>query len=103
MDGQLGSIHQVQLPEDMADVGLDGLLADHQRLGDFVVAAALRHQVDDLQLARRQGLRFRRRGWRRRVGDLRHELAGDIRVQTRLAAMSRLNGRQEILRGDIFK
>src|SRR6187551_3247222 len=47
----LGSARDVELPEDVADVGLDRLRRHPQPLGNPAVGEALRHQVEDLPLA----------------------------------------------------
>ena len=50
----LGAVAEVELGEDPADVGLDRLLRQHQRVGDLAVGQAAGDQLGDLQLARGQ-------------------------------------------------
>jgi hypothetical protein len=47
-DSHLDAVLQVQLGEDVADVGLDGLLADRQFATDLPVAVTARDQMQDL-------------------------------------------------------
>ena len=51
--GGLGAAAGAQLGEDVGDVHADGLGADEQLSRDLAVAAALRHQPEDLGLPRR--------------------------------------------------
>src|SRR5215207_5963207 len=44
---------QAELLEDARDVLLHGALGDHEPLGDALVRAALRHQLEHFALARR--------------------------------------------------
>jgi hypothetical protein len=41
VDGCLRTVFQVQFTQDIADMGLDSLLADDESLGDFPVAHSL--------------------------------------------------------------
>src|SRR6478735_8101744 len=52
----VGGRRKVELREDVADVLLDGLVADHELAGDRRVRSALRHQVEHLALAGGQSL-----------------------------------------------
>jgi len=45
---------EVELGEDARDVLLDRPLGDHELLGDRVIGPPLRHQAEDLGLARRE-------------------------------------------------
>ena len=58
-------VRQPELHEDRVDVLLDGALAQEQLLGDRLVALALGHQREDLELAPRQLVQ--RRARRRRL------------------------------------
>src|SRR5437867_12364223 len=49
--GQLGARVQVELCEDVADVGIGRARGDHQLFGNLAVGAAARHQTDHLELA----------------------------------------------------
>jgi hypothetical protein len=51
-DRRLDAVLQMELGEDIADVGLDGLLADRQFAADLPVAATARDEVQDLAFAR---------------------------------------------------
>src|SRR5690349_17403214 len=51
IDRRLSAVRKVQLAKDIADVGLDGLLADDQRVGDLLVALALGDQTQHVHLA----------------------------------------------------
>src|SRR5215469_17395862 len=51
---ELASRSQVQFREEIAQVVLDGLRADHQPFGHLAVAHSLRHQTGDGQLLRSQ-------------------------------------------------
>jgi hypothetical protein len=51
-DDRLCAVAELELPEDMADVGLDGLVAEHEAVGDLVIGQALRDGGEDLGLAR---------------------------------------------------
>ena len=53
---QLDAVVHAELLEDVRAVALDGLLADHQRVGDLPGAVALGDQLDDLLLARGERL-----------------------------------------------
>lgn len=53
--GELHSVVHVELLEDVRAMALDGLDADHQRVGDLLVAVALGDQLDDLLLAGDRG------------------------------------------------
>ena len=55
--GQLDAVAHAELLEDVRPVALDGLLADHERLGDLVAGVPLGDQLDDLELARGQRVR----------------------------------------------
>ena len=55
-DRGLDAVLQIELGEDAADVGLDGLLADYQLAGDLAVAVPAGDEVEDLAFARREGL-----------------------------------------------
>ena len=50
--GQLDAVAHPELVEDVRAVTLDGLLADHQRLGDLLAGVGLGDQLDDLLFAR---------------------------------------------------
>src|SRR5690606_27799129 len=54
VDDRLDAIAQVELGEDARDIGLDGLLADHQGLGDLAVGQAVGDEAQHLQLPRGQ-------------------------------------------------
>ena len=54
-DDRLDSVSRRELVEDMADVGLDGVLADDELAGDLGVREALRHQRENLELSRSEG------------------------------------------------
>src|SRR5690606_27837173 len=56
VDHRLGAVADAQLAEDRGDVVLDRLLADEQTLADLPVGDALRHQLQDLELAAGEGL-----------------------------------------------
>src|SRR3954471_3169883 len=63
LQGECDRVHAVarlQLADDVAHVGADGLDRDAQLVGDRVGGQALGHQVHDLPLARRQGGHLRR-------------------------------------------
>src|SRR5437867_9998429 len=49
--GQLGARVQVELCEDVADVGIGRARGDHQLFGNLAVGAAARQQADHLELA----------------------------------------------------
>ena len=51
---QLDPVVHPELVEDVRAVAVDGLLADHERVGDLPGAVALGDQLDDLLLARRE-------------------------------------------------
>ena len=51
VDGGLGAVRQVQFAQDVADVGLDCFLADHQLVGDLPVASAPGDQPQNIQLS----------------------------------------------------
>src|SRR5215207_7384948 len=51
---ELDAIAHPELGENVGAVAFDGLLADHQQLGDLPAGAGLGDQLDDLGLARRQ-------------------------------------------------
>ena len=77
----LGAVPDVELPENVLDVGSDGLRADEQAVGDLVLVQAVGQQEDDLALARRRGRaswsagELVRRGERGKPADARDELA----------------------------
>ena len=50
----LNSIPEVELLEDVGDVGLDGRVADVELLADLCVREATRDQAEDVQLALRE-------------------------------------------------
>lgn len=52
--GQLDTVVQAELLEDVRAVALDRVLADHQRLCDLTVGVALRDELDDFGLPWRQ-------------------------------------------------
>src|SRR4051794_16204169 len=53
---QLDAVVHPELLEDVRTVTGDGLLADVQLVGDLVVRVRLGDELDDLELARREGL-----------------------------------------------
>src|SRR5271157_4444333 len=55
MARQLGASAQIQFQPDPVPVGLDGLAAQVQLRSDFIRAQALTDQLEDLQLAVREG------------------------------------------------
>ena len=59
-DDRGGPITQVQLREDVPDVGLHGDLADEELLGDLGVARAAGHEADHFELARGEPVQRRR-------------------------------------------
>src|SRR3954452_18886485 len=52
----VGRRRQSELVEDVAHVLLDRAVGDHQLRGDRMIRTALGHQLEDLALARGQGL-----------------------------------------------
>src|SRR4051812_39987407 len=62
VSGRRGARGDVELDEDIADVAVDGLLAEHEFAGDRLVGLAGGDEAQHLQLARRQSVRRRRRG-----------------------------------------
>ena len=48
---RLGAAGEVELVEDVAHMGVNGLFSDHQIRGDLLVALALRHQPQGFHLA----------------------------------------------------
>ena len=55
-DHRLDTVAQVELGEDARDVGLHGLMADHEFGGDLGVGPTVRDQDEDLALPGRQQL-----------------------------------------------
>src|SRR4051812_22939944 len=56
-DGVANELHAIphaELREDVGAVRLDGLLGKAEGVGDLLVRVRLRHQLHDLELARRQ-------------------------------------------------
>ena len=51
VEGKLQAVGNAELIEDVVQVILDGLLADEELFADFLVAVALRDQLDDLLFA----------------------------------------------------
>src|SRR3954452_19676453 len=92
LQGECDRVHAVarlQLADDVAHVGADGLDRDAQLVGDRVGGQALGHQVHDLPLARRQGGHLRRRP--RREQD-----AVEARVDVRAALRDPLDRADEL-------
>src|SRR5512146_2655311 len=87
IDRQLGAVFQVQLAQDIADVGLDSLVADEKLLADGQVAVAFGYQPDDLALALGQLLYEGCSFGLSLVGHLFHQFARNIGVQAGLAAV----------------
>src|SRR3954469_19509574 len=52
--GQLYSVSHAELLEHVGPVAVDRLAADHEHLGDLVARVTLGHELQHLQLARRQ-------------------------------------------------
>ena len=84
----VGRPGEVELHEDRVDVLLDRALGEHERLGDRLVALALRDLGQRLALARREH-------GERRVGAVRpalHEQLDDLRVDVRAALLHGAHG-----------
>src|SRR4051812_5967333 len=73
---QLSARADAELAVGRAEVTLDGLLGHEQRLGDLAVAEALRRQVGDAELRRRQRLPSGQRGAARFRSGLDESVAG---------------------------
>src|SRR5215208_574156 len=57
----LYAVGDAGLGEDVADVPLDGVIADEERVGDLAVALTLRQQTQHLHLASGEAVRINRR------------------------------------------
>ena len=66
--GQRDPVVEAELLEHVRPVALDGLLADHECLGDLARRVALGDQLDDLELARCEWI-LALRPWRTRGSD----------------------------------
>src|SRR5262249_61467421 len=76
--GCLHAVLQSEFGEDAADVGLDGLLADHQVPGDLPVALTTGDQPEYLAFTRRERLqRIRRRRPAERPGEPGQQLGAE--------------------------
>ena len=58
----LGAICGAQFGQEMLDIELDGVQAEHQALRDLLVGETFGHQLKDLALSRTQRLNGRRAG-----------------------------------------
>ncbi len=87
----VAGVLEAELLEDGGDVLLDGADADDEALGDGGVGAALRHQLEDLALARGQR--------RQRVGAAHQQLAHDLRVEHRAAGRDSGDGVAQLVEG----
>src|SRR5678816_2301925 len=81
----LSAVIDAQLGQNVADVRLDGLLADTQALGNQLVAQALGEQTEHFVFALTQRFEQLRAG-RRAVAQRFHQMTGNARMQYRLAA-----------------
>ena len=86
IDGYLGAVVQSQFAKDIADVGLDSLLANDQGLGDLAVAPSLGDKAGDLQFPLCQLWAINCFFTGRLSGNLFHQFANYIRMQTGFTA-----------------
>src|SRR4051794_25642547 len=111
VDHGLRPVVHGQLAKDRAHVVLDGLLADRQRVGDLLVGHALGDVVEDLDLARREWRKDRRRilPVDRELAELLEDARGDgglrehLVVDEVLAADDTPDDRDEVVGTDVLE
>ena len=94
----LDAVAQVELLEDVGDVGLDRRVADEQPLGDLGVREALGDQAEDLELARGQLVDRLRRRRARAARELVDHALGDGGGEQRVAGGDRAQRRRSAAR-----
>ena len=62
-DDDLRARGQVELAQDVTNVGLDGPLGHHERIRDLAIRAPTCHQSGNLTFTRRQPVDFGIDGW----------------------------------------
>src|SRR5215212_6710315 len=85
-------VHAIAHPELLEDVGpvpVDGLAADHEHLRDLVARVTLGDKLDDLDLARSQGIQRAGFAAARAVEIVAHQRADGAGVQEGLTAHGR--------------
>ncbi len=94
-----GAGADLELLVDAADVGVDGLVADAQFVGDLLVEEALAQQIQHFLLARGKGVAASF-GLRSGAGFLEglHDLARDVRGHGGTAATDLADGLQQFAR-----